>query len=170
MPRIYVCCLDKIEEIAKTSQAGRMLTLMRADAKIPRPPHIAQRNHLHLDVSDITTAIDGYSLPARQHIEDLLDFVETWDQTNPLLIHCFAGISRSVAAAMITLCALRPTLDDRSVAGIIRARSPTAKPNTRIIELGDEVLGREGRLIRAVEQMSPPEPCHRGIPFHLDLP
>jgi len=49
-------------------------------------------------IRDIVTELEGHTLPSRSHVETLLTFVRRWDQTGPLLIHCWAGVSRSTAA------------------------------------------------------------------------
>ena len=51
----------------------------------------------------------GETLAAEEeHVEKLVDFVSGWDRAAPMVIHCFAGISRSTAGAFITACALNP--------------------------------------------------------------
>ena len=51
-------------------------------------------------------------LPCETHVADLVQFARDWDRKAPLLIHCWAGISRSTAAAFISLCALNPEGDE----------------------------------------------------------
>jgi predicted protein tyrosine phosphatase len=102
---------------------------------------------------DIDAPIPGYLEPNENHVEDLVDFAATWDRRAPMLIHCFAGISRSTAAAFITLCVLNPGVPEAAIAGRIRSVSPSAMPNRRLIALGDAVLGRRGRMIQAAVDM-----------------
>ena len=59
-----------------------------------------------------------------------------------MLIHCFAGVSRSTAAAFIAACALAPNRDEATIARALRAASPTATPNARLVALADAALGR----------------------------
>jgi predicted protein tyrosine phosphatase len=77
----------------------------------------------------------------------------SWDRQAPLLIHCWAGISRSTAAAFISLCALNPETDERELAHALRIASPTAYPNRRLVTLADAVLARQGRMLTAVERI-----------------
>ncbi len=66
-----------------------------------------------------------------------------------LLVHCWAGVSRSTAAMTLLLAQARP---DRSaaeaLAQVVKIR-PVAWPNLRMIESGDRMLGRNGDLVRA---------------------
>ena len=39
-------------------------------------------------------------LPEREHLDNLLGFVHAWDRAEPMVINCFAGVSRSTAAAL----------------------------------------------------------------------
>jgi predicted protein tyrosine phosphatase len=86
-----------------------------------------------------------------------------------MVVHCFAGISRSSAAAFTAACALNPERDETQIARAIRSASPTAQPNARIVSIADRLLKREGRMIRAVESIGPGEPATEGHPFRIDL-
>jgi predicted protein tyrosine phosphatase len=67
-----------------------------------------------------------------------------------VLIHYGAGISRSAAAALIMYaCWLGPGKEQEAIKKVFTLR-PTARPNRRMIELADKILGREGRLIDAL--------------------
>ncbi len=99
MSAIHVCPLSQIEATARTIGATTMVTLLSAGTDVERPLAIARDRHLHLMVSDIVDAIDGEIIPSERHVRDFLDFARAWDQREPMLIHCYAGISRSTAAA-----------------------------------------------------------------------
>jgi predicted protein tyrosine phosphatase len=102
-------------------------------------------------MNDICEPSPGLVLPCETHVTDLVNFALEWDRQAPLLIHCWAGISRSTAAAFITLCALNPEASEHALAQALRQASPTAYPNRRLVTLGDDALGRAGRMIAAVE-------------------
>jgi predicted protein tyrosine phosphatase len=59
-------------------------------------------------------------IPVDQHIDDLLRFVRGWDRATPLVVHCWAGISRSTAGAFTTVCALAPHRTELSIAQALR--------------------------------------------------
>ena len=56
----------------------------------------------------------------------------------------------SPAAAAITALALEPDQDDMALAERLRAASPFITPNPRLIEIADAMLGRNGKLVRAI--------------------
>ena len=78
-------------------------------------------------------------------------------------------ISRSTAAAYIVAAALAPREDEEALAGRLRAASATATPNARLVALADAELGRNGRMIRAIERIGRGEDAFEGTPFFLPL-
>ncbi len=86
-----------------------------------------------------------------------------------MLIHCFAGVSRSTAAAFIAACALAPKRDEIDIAHALRAASPTATPNARLVALADHALGRSGRMNEAIAAIGRGRDCFEGEPFALEL-
>ena len=105
--------------------------------------------------------------PADHHVETLLAFARAWDRRAPLLIHCFAGVSRSTAAAYTVAAALSPKRDEAELAATLRRLSPSATPNIRIVTIADRLLGREGRMVRAVESIGRGVEAYEGEPFRL---
>jgi predicted protein tyrosine phosphatase len=100
-------------------------------------------------------------------VAQLLDFATAWDRTGPMVIHCWAGISRSTAAALIALCALNPETPEERIARLLREASATAYPNRLMVRLGDAALGRAGRLVAAVEAIGRGEVATEAVPFSL---
>ena len=79
------------------------------DEQPATPACIAIERHHRVGIHDISEPLDGHILPAQEHVEALIDFVRAWRPDEaPLLIHCVAGISRSMAAALITLVVKAP--------------------------------------------------------------
>jgi predicted protein tyrosine phosphatase len=79
------------------------------------------------------------------------------------------GISRSTASAFATVCALNPRRDEASIAQALRRASATATPNARIVSLADRLLGRQGRMIAAIETIGRGDLTTEAAPFRLDL-
>jgi predicted protein tyrosine phosphatase len=165
---IIVCPLALLEETVRSSGARHVVTLL-ADGVPPTPAGIEQTNHLVIDVDDISEPLEDHLLPELHHIERLLDFARGWDRSTPMVIHCFAGISRSTAAAFAAACAHAPERDEAEIARMLRAASPSATPNRRIVALADLLLGREGRMIAAIEAIGRGLPAYAGEPFMLRI-
>jgi predicted protein tyrosine phosphatase len=169
MPRLHVCSLALIADAVEKTGAGSLLTLLSPGTPVERPRAIAPERHRYLAVSDIVADAPGQVLLKRAHPDDLLDFVRGWDRADPMLIHCYAGVSRSTAAAFIAACALKPERDELGVARALRAASPTATPNTRLVALADAALGRNGRMTAAIVAIGRGAGCFEGAPFALEF-
>src|ERR1700761_6097942 len=166
---IHVCSLAALPTTVKTTGASHVLTIMANVDQVQRPGSVLPANHLKVQVDDITEEIEGFVAPSASHVEQVLNFVRGWDRGAPLVVHCYAGISRSTASAFAAVCALNPNRDEIAIARQIRAASPIAQPNRLIVGLADKALGREGRMLRALDQMGPGNLLVEGRPFRVDL-
>src|SRR5258707_4207179 len=166
---IHVCSLAALPETVRLTGASHVLTVMANVNQVQRPASVLPANHLKVQVDDITEELDGFVAPSDRHIEQVLNFVRGWDRNAPLVVHCYAGISRSTASAFAAACMLNPHRDELSIARQIRAASPIAQPNRLIVSLADKLLGREGRMLRALDEMGPGSMTVEGRPFRVDL-
>lgn len=169
MPAVHVCPLSLIEKTVLAAEASHLVSLINLDTPVRRPSVIAEENHLFIGINDIVEPQDGLIAPAEEHVTRLIEFGGTWDRQRPMVIHCYAGISRSTAAAFITLCATRPERDERAIATKLRAASRFATPNTRLIALADDLLGRRGRMVDAITAIGRGEMAMESVPFSLAL-
>ena len=166
---IHVCSLARLHATVDETGARHIVTLLRLVDRVQRPTHIAPENHLVLAVDDITMPVDGYTAPAHGHVQRLIEFVGAWDRSSPMVMHCFAGISRSTAAAYVAACALNPQRDEMQIAWDIRRASRTAQPNSRIVSIADRLLNRNGKMMRAIDAIGPGDAATEGHPFRLDI-
>lgn len=166
---LYVSSLSRLKETVERTGATRMVTLINAGTPVERPAAIAPDNHLFLAFNDIVDPIEGMVPPGEEHVSSLLDFVRGWERTAPMVIHCWAGISRSTAGAFITACALTPDADEAALASALRNRAPSATPNARLVAIADRMLGRNGRMIEAVRAIGRGEDAFEGTPFEMPL-
>ncbi|MEP9371619.1 tyrosine phosphatase family protein [Mesorhizobium sp. KR1-2] len=166
---IYVCPLSKVDETVVRSGAERLVSLLTAGTEVVRPTAITAENHLLLSMNDIAEAQAGMTLPGEAHVRQLLDFTRAWDRARPLVIHCFAGISRSTASAYIVASALAPQRDEMELAKELRWLSPSATPNPRLIAVADTLLGRDGRMIAAIKGIGRGADAFEGTPFALEI-
>ena len=166
---IHVCSLSRLHTTVEQTGARHVVTLLGVDDTIERPTGVPADNHLFLRMHDISEPLDGHVAPDVEHVESLVDFVRGWDRAAPLVVHCWAGISRSTAAAFVTVCALEPERDEHEIAWAIRRASPTATPNIRIVKFADAMLRRDGRMVAAIESIGRGTLADEGVPFHLPL-
>lgn len=166
---LHVCPLSFVPNVLAETGARHLITLINQHTMLETPAGIDAANHLRIAVNDIVAPQEGLVHPCEAHVEALLRYVRDWNRQGPLVVHCWAGISRSTAAAFITLCAINPETPEWLVAQRLRRASPTACPNNLLIRLADDMLGRRGRMLHAIKEMGPPEPATEGRPFMLPL-
>jgi predicted protein tyrosine phosphatase len=166
---IHVCSLAALPETVRITGASHVLTVMGNVDQVQRPVSVLPANHLKVAFDDITEPMDGYVMPSEEHVARVLGFVRGWDRNAPMVIHCWAGVSRSTASAFAAACALNPHRDEVEIAHKIRAASPIASPNRLIVALADKALGREGRMLHALNEIGPATMMVEGKPFLLEL-
>jgi len=166
---IFVSPLSAIGEAIKRHQPSHLISLLDPESMIETPDGITRERHLRLGMNDISMPVDSMVQPGTEHVQALLDFVRAWDQSQPLLVHCWAGISRSTAAAFITLCALNESHDEQDIAMLIRRQGDHAYPNRLMIRIADDLLRRRGRMCAAIEAMGPARAAWEGEVFALPV-
>lgn len=149
--QVTICGID---ELAGHCAGGitHVLSILDPGWPEPEPLSIFDLNRrLKLRFHDVIEPHPGWIAPERWDVELLLAFgrdLVTSRQTH-LLIHCHAGVSRSTAAATLVIAQTRPDRPaDEALREVVRLR-PRAWPNLRILELGDEILGRSGEIVEA---------------------
>jgi predicted protein tyrosine phosphatase len=149
--RVSICGIEDLDGLAA---AGVTHVLSMLDPGWPAPSFDAFPAHRRLDLRfhDIVDPLPGLRAPNRADVESLLNFARPMAASREahLLVHCQKGLSRSTAALALILAEARPDRDADAVLGEIMRLRPRAWPNLRIIELGDQMLGRGGGLIAAV--------------------
>jgi predicted protein tyrosine phosphatase len=166
---LIVCSLADMPKVVRTRRPSHMLTLIDPMTPVERPQALAAERHLRLDVFDIVEASEGYPAPDINALVRLLDFSRTWDASAPMVVHCFAGISRSTASAYAIACERNPDADEFEIALALRQAASHAYPNRRIVALADDLLGRRGRMIDAIEAIGGNNFVPTGEPFDLPV-
>jgi predicted protein tyrosine phosphatase len=123
---------------------------------------VSPKHRLRIEVDDLEKPyFEGYHLPNRHHIRDLLKFSLKACE-GKVLVHCAQGVSRSSATALIMLAhRLGPGQEEEAVKRIfqcvlegetlgLREAADEIHPNRLIVWMGDVLLGCEGRLWTAL--------------------
>lgn len=164
---IIVCPLNKVQPLVDAHGVQHVVSLLAPGTPHETPRGVEPDRHLKLYFHDIVHEMDGHRPPRAEDAMTLIGFLRAWNAEGPLLIHCWAGISRSTAAAFITLCMFRKQAEEEELARELRAASPSATPNRLIVSLADDVLARQGRMVTAVDGIGRGADAFEGTPFIL---
>lgn len=145
---IVVAPLHELDDTIACWRPSHIISLASPGATRANLPPDAEI--LRLTFHDIAGPSDGLSPVSPSDVHRLLEFGAAWAGDHPLLIHCWAGVSRSTAAAYVLACARSRVGDEAIIAGRLRAVAPFATPNPRIVALADAALCRQGAMSSAV--------------------
>ncbi len=169
MSMILVTPLSAVLDCIRTYHPSHLVTLLSPEHMIDTPDGISAERHLRLSLNDISDPALGDAPPGLKHISQLIAFGRDWDASQPMLVHCWAGVSRSMAATFALLCDRAGPGAEDEIAQEMRARASHASPNRLLVRLADQSLAREGRMVRAVEAIGPGRMVDEGIPVEFPL-
>jgi predicted protein tyrosine phosphatase len=164
---VHVCPLSALTDVVVRHRASHLLTCLQDAVLVETPGLVTPDRHLRLHIHDISEPMPGCTAPRAEHVEQLIDFALAWGGRGPMVVHCWAGISRSTAAAFTALCAINPGVDEELIALRLREASATAYPNRLLIRLADAALGRGGRMVHAIEGIGRGVLAMEAVPFSL---
>jgi predicted protein tyrosine phosphatase len=166
---IIVCGLNQAQTQINLHRAKSVIGILGPEMPHPNYEGIEPKNHLKLTFNDINVETVGLQAARESDVEKLVNFISNWDRAKPMVIHCWAGISRSTATAYAAMCLLNPHEDEFRLAEGLRQASPSATPNQLITAKVDAKLGRNGRMISAVQSIGRGANAFEGTPFILDI-
>jgi predicted protein tyrosine phosphatase len=169
VPAIHVCPKSKVSTLSELIRPSHLITLLDPADEMPTPDGVPGYRHLKLGMHDTVRPTPEQTPPDEIHVRDLLRFAQDWNRSQPMLVHCWAGISRSTASAFAIACMLTPAGHELQIARLLRERAPHAHPNLRIVALADDLLGRDGRMVDAIDAIGPGKVVFEGVPFVLPV-
>ncbi len=149
--RVIIC---GIPELPQHSSSGVTHVLSIIDTHEPRPEALDdffEIDHELVRFDDVVAEYPGFEACTPAHIEKVLAFGERVHAAagSHVLIHCHAGVSRSQAAAAILMAQHAPGQEEAAFLRLLELRKH-GWPNTRMVEFADQLLQRDGALIRGL--------------------
>jgi len=154
--RLTIC---GVGDLADHGAAGVTHILSILDPETPQPAAyagFAPHQRLDLRFHDVVDPAPGWLAPAAEDVARFLAFArdlalpELPEREPHLLVHCYAGVSRSTAAALLILAQAAPERPAAELLAAVVRQRPRAWPNLLLLELGDGLLGRRGEIVAAV--------------------
>lgn len=163
---IHVSSLGGLDDVAASLTSFDLLTLLSPTAVARDWSGLAHVRHLKLAFHDIVEPAPDLIAPDDAIVQAILAFGRDDASGRPLLIHCWAGISRSSAAAYAIACARNPGYE-QAIADELRRRSSLVTPNRLMVQLADRQLGRDGRMVEAIARIGRGADAFEGAPYQL---
>lgn len=149
--QVFVGSKSDAHKLVKRNSAKHVLSILDPGDKLFLTPRLHACNRLHLAFDDVLDPKDPFA-PTLDHVQRLLDWAKNIPDDDTVVVHCFAGISRSTAAAIAILAQLTRDVD-AAVAQIAAVR-PRLCPNPVISKYADDILGFGGELHDACEKVA----------------
>ena len=150
---ITVCGVAELDGHC-TSGASHVLSILDPEHPVPAAfGAFGEHEKLELRFHDVIDPTPDAMAPEPEHVEALLAFGRDMNNATHLLVHCFAGVSRSTASMSMILAQAMPDLPEDAVLSMVYGIRDKAWPNIRMITFGDKLLGRNGRLIEATHAL-----------------
>ena len=158
---IIVCSLSDLLNVCDSVKPKYLISVIDPGYE-PDTPKTVQK-HLKLGFDDIvkissdnhifrlnTDAIPQLP-PNESHIDSIKIFTEEWDVKEDIVIHCWCGVSRSMATATYLMCKKNQANIDNNIK-YIRSIAPHANPNKLLIKLFEDILGTKGQIAKSYEK------------------
>lgn len=152
---LFISSLAGAADAFRQHQPARVISLLSEEEAAPMFPGLAPSRHLSLYV-DSESCAASISRAAHARAKEIIDFVNSWDGKGDILVHCNRGVSRSTAAAFIIMCLKEPQTPEAELMKRLRAVAPHADPCPLLVTYADELMGRDGRMADAVDDLCPP--------------
>jgi len=149
--QVFVGSKNQAHDLVKRHDAGHLVSILDPGDRLFLTPRLHQINRLHQFFEDVLDE-EVLNAPTREHVQELLDWGAQLPSDAVVVVHCFAGISRSTAAALALLVQHSGDVES-SVRQLLEVR-PQACPNPVISKFADELLGMKGALFARSEEVA----------------
>ena len=158
---IIVCSLNDLNTVCNSLKPKNLISVIDTGYEPETPSGV--ENHLKLGFDDILEVrrdnhifrnnIDEIPqiLPNQDHVKSIVNFTDDWSSKDVTVIHCWCGVSRSMATATYLLCKKDLNNIERNVR-YIRSIAPHANPNTLLIHLFEKYLNLKNEINKAYQK------------------
>ena len=155
---IVVCSLKDLDSVCESINPSHVISVIDPGFAPKTPKGV--ENHLKLGFDDIINIDPNNSifrlnidkvpqlLPNRDHVDSIIEFTKGWNNSSPIVIHCWCGVSRSMAVAAFILSKINSNNVDSNIR-YMRSIAPHANPNKLMISMFEKYLGVEGKINEA---------------------
>ena len=158
---IIVCSLNDLVSVCNSIKPKYLISVIDPGYAPDTPDKVEK--HLKLGFDDITkisednimfrTNIDSIPqlLPNEQHEESIINFTKDCKVKDDIVVHCWCGVSRSMAVAIFIFCKIFPNNIESNVR-YMRSIAAHANPNKLMVSLFEKYLNIEGQISEAFKK------------------
>ena len=155
---IIVCSLKDLETVCESVNPSHVISVIDP-GYAPSTP-VGVKHHLKLGFDDIIKVSSDNKIfrmntdeipqtpPDENHINLISNFADSWNKSSPVVIHCWCGVSRSMATATYFMCREDLSNIERNIK-YIRKIAPHANPNKKLIKLFENILNLDNEISSA---------------------
>ena len=124
MPHIYIGSVEAVKDLP--NEIGAVLSVLSSVSREYLQPLVGPKRHfLYIDLDDEEDA------PIELYLDQMADFIHLHADLHQenVLVHCHAGISRSVSAVIYYMMKYKGFATEKQALKEIRKYRPEAKPN-----------------------------------------
>lgn len=157
---IIVCSLKDLNNVCESIEPSHVISVIDPGFAPETPKNVT--NHLKLGFDDIISVSSKNKIfrlntdkipqlpPNSDHVNQIVEFINSWDKNFPIVIHCWCGVSRSMATATYIMCREDKLNINRNIR-YIRSIAPHANPNKVLIKLFEDSLNLNKKISNAYE-------------------
>lgn len=140
MFELKVVGLDEAERLFYQQWPTRIISLTDQEFLYYGP------HHLHVRVNDVPFVGNHAISPSLDHLVTVLNFTKNLTSSDRLMVHCFAGQSRSTAIAIAVM--IQHGMTYREAFDHVETVRSILMPNQLFIQITDAYFGLGGDLVR----------------------
>ena len=158
---IIVCSLNDLNTVCNSLKPKNLISVIDPGFEPETPMSV--KNHLRLGFDDILEVRRDNHIfrnnvdetpqipPNKDHVKSIVNFTDDWSSKDVTVIHCWCGVSRSMATATYLLCKGNSNNIDRNIR-YIRSIAPHANPNKLLINLFEKYLNLKNVISKAYKR------------------
>jgi predicted protein tyrosine phosphatase len=157
--QVYISSQKDAASLAKKIKPTHIISISDPEKTTPFDSFSGEAAILRLkfyDIQDeeIASKVDRSSTPTKEIVEKIYSFGKTFEKDSIILIHCFAGISRSPAAGIISLTSRHGAFGASKIVGSLNINGESGYkrffPNNLMIQYFDDLLRFDGEFFELI--------------------
>tara|TARA_B100001057_G_scaffold19525_1_gene18085 strand:- start:72956 stop:73462 length:507 start_codon:yes stop_codon:yes gene_type:complete len=167
--KIHNTPLNSALKVIKKEQIKKIISIYSPNNSFPLFPEVKATNILRLCFNDIDHSRDNLKPVSQRDIRKILKFAMGSHQNTDILIHCYAGVSRSIAISIIIYFMHNRNIRPSDLYSLIMKKAPFANPNKLVLKQAGRVLKEEQFFQELVKNFTQKKRTFGSVAFYLNF-